>query len=447
MDANLIQILDAREKRAQTQKSLLSQYKKPLVCFTMNIPGPEKWNRDVSIGFFVGIKLLKDALSHSILHFSKNITPAGGEAYFVADMPAKKLKALTVSIEDSHISGRLFDMDVLDTDGQKIERTALDLPRRTCLLCEKDAAVCASSRAHPLEALQDRTGFLLYIAARELYAEYIGVQAYLSLHKEVQATPKPGLVDRNNTGAHKDMDLRHFFVSANTLRPFFVSFAETGFLTRDNSPADTFQKIRTIGLKAEQSMLDATHGVNTHKGAIFSLGLLCAAAGRLSPNDWSPEKLLSECAAMTKGIIEKDMADLTLETAKTFGEKLYLEHGISGVRGQAEQGFPAVAQTGLPVLRKTLSMGYSENDALCITLLHLIAATDDTNLIHRSNRQTQLEIQKELTDLLKDNPYPHRSVIEALDKEFISKNLSPGGSADLLALTCLLQSLTSEDTL
>ena len=447
MNTNLNQILDAREKRAQTQKSLLSQYTKPLVCFTMNIPGPEKWNRDVSVGFFVGIKLLKDALGHSVLHFSKNITPAGGEAYFVVDMPAKQLKELTVSIEDSHISGRLFDMDVLDTDGQKVERTDFGLPRRSCLLCEKDAILCAGSRAHPLEQLQDRTAFLLYIAARELYAEYIGVQAYLALLKEVQATPKPGLVDKANTGAHKDMDLRHFFVSANTLRPFFVSFAEAGFLTRDNSPEDTFQKIRAIGKNAEQTMLDATGGVNTHKGAIFSLGLLCAAAGRLSPDNWAPEQLLGECAAMTKGIIGKDMAGLTLETAKTFGEKLYLEHGISGVRGQAEQGFPAVSQSGLPVLKAAISAGYCENDALCITLLHLIAATDDTNLIHRSNRQTQLKIQSKLQNLLKENPYPHRSVIEALDREFISKNLSPGGSADLLALTCLLQSLTNEDTL
>lgn len=445
MNASLHAILDAREKRAETQKALLSQYKKPLVCFTMNIPGPEKWNRDVSIGFFVGIKLLEDAVGHKLLHFSQTVSAAGGEAFFVVDMPAKKLKELTVSIEDSHISGRLFDMDVLDTDGQKLERSALALPRRKCLLCDNDAVVCAGSRAHPLEALQDRTGFLLYVAARELFAEFIGVQAYLALLKEVQATPKPGLVDRNNSGAHKDMNLKHFFVSANTLRPFFASFAETGFLTRDDAPEDTFQKIRPIGLQAEQAMLSATGGVNTHKGAIFSLGLLCAAAGRLSPDTWQPETLLNECAAMTKGIVARDFAGLTLDTAKTFGGKLYLEHGLSGVRGEAEMGFPTVLNTGLPVLKQMLAEGHSENDALCITLLHLIVTTDDTNLIHRSNRQTQLKIQQKLKNLLDANLYPDRTVIESLDKEFIEKNLSPGGSADLLALTCLLQSLTSEE--
>lgn len=442
MNAHLTEILDAREKRAERQKHLLKQFGNPLLCFTMNIPGPEKWNRDVSIGFFLGNRMLKDAIpAKKILHFSQQITAAGGEAFYVVDMPAKDLKHLVVSIEDSHISGRLFDMDVLDTDGTKIERNHLQLPRRTCLICEKDAVCCAGSRTHPLEALVDRTGFLLFVAARELFAEFIGAQAYLALHKEVQATPKPGLVDWNNRGAHKDMDMRHFFISANTLRPFFTAFAEKGYLTRDDSPAETFAQIRPIGIEAEKAMLSATGGVNTHKGAIFSLGLLCAAAGRLDPVHWQAEKLLAECAAMTKNLVEKDMAGITPETATTFGQKLYLSHGITGVRGQAEAGFPALLQAGLPAFEQALSKGISENNALCITLLHLLAATDDTNLIHRSDRQTQLAIKGKIADLIKDDPFPDMSVLQKLDADFISRNLSPGGSADLLALTCLLHSL------
>lgn len=445
MNENLTEILDAREKRAQNQKALLTQYKKPLICFTMNIPGPIKWSRDIAIGFFLGNRMLKDALPHArVLYYTQAVTPAGPEAYYVVDMPAKALKKLAADIEDSHISCRLFDMDVLDTEGNKLSRQAdLQRPGRTCLLCEKDAAACARSRAHSLEELTDRTGFLLYIAARELFAEFIGVQAYLALHKEVRATPKPGLVDRNNCGSHKDMGMGHFFVSANALRPYFVRFAETGFLTRDDAPQETFAQIRSIGLEAEQAMFTATGGVNTHKGAIFSLGLLCAAAGRLSPEHWQPQTLLKECAAMTQGIVQKDFSHLTPKTAATYGEKLYLEHGITGVRGQAQQGFPAVLQTGLPTFQRALSKGLTENHALCITLLHLIAATDDTNLIRRSNRQTQLQLQQEIAALLRDDPFPECSVIQDLDKEFISKNLSPGGSADLLAMTYLLYALTN----
>lgn len=444
MNAHLTEILDAREQRANKQTQLLKQFGKPLLCFTMNIPGPEKWDRDVSIGFFLGNRLLKDAIpAKRILHFSQSVTAAGGEAFYVVDMPAKALKQLAVSIEDSHISGRLFDMDVLDTDGTKIERTALQLKRRTCLLCEKDAVVCASRRTHSLEELVDRTGFLLYVAAQELFAEFIGAQAYLALHKEVQATPKPGLVDWNNRGAHTDMDMRHFFISANTLRPYFVSFAQTGFLTRDNLPEETFAQIRPIGMEAEKAMFSATGGVNTHKGAIFSLGLLCAAAGRLDPSHWQPETLLNECAAMVKGLVAKDMDGLTLETATTFGQKLYLSHGITGVRGQAELGFPAVLQAGLPTFERALCQGLSENDALCITLLHLLAVTDDTNLIHRSNRETQLQIKAQVAALIKEDPFPDMAAIRKLDEDFIAQNLSPGGSADLLAMTCLLHSLTN----
>ena len=444
MNENLTEILNAREKRAEKQKALLAQYNKPLICFTMNIPGPIKWSRDIAIGFFLGNRMLKDALpGRRVLHYSQEVTSAGGQAYYVVDMPAKALKKLAADIEDSHISCRLFDMDVLDTDGRKLTRQEdLQIPGRTCLLCEKDAVICARSRAHNLEELTDRTGFLLFVAARELLAEYIGAQAYLALQKEVQATPKPGLVDRANRGAHRDMDMRHFFVSANALRPYFVAFADAGYLTRDDAPEETFKKIRNVGLEAEKAMLAATGGVNTHKGAIFSLGLLCAAAGRLSPENWQAETLLKECAAMTKGIVQKDFSHLTPETATTFGQRIYLQHGITGVRGQAEAGFPAVLDVGLPIFQKARITGRSENDALCITLLHLMAATDDTNLIHRSDLQTQQQIRQKIADLLKDDPFPEISVIQKLDMEFIEKNLSPGGSADLLALTYLLHTLT-----
>lgn len=439
MEISLQQILDARERRAQKQLRLLEQYKQPLICFTMNIPGPEKLNRDVSIGFAVGNWLLRDALSgHRLLYKEVCRQNTGCEAYYVAEMPAKELKKLAIDIEDTAPIGRLFDIDVIDTDGTKLSRDDLGIARRKCLLCDNDAAVCARSRAHSLEELKDRTGFLLYLAARQWMTEYIAVRAYLALNQEFTTTPKPGLVDRNNRGSHSDMGIKHFFASANALRPHFCRFAEEGFLTRDLDPRETFSRIRPIGVEAEQAMYQATHGVNTHKGAIFSLGILCASAGRLPPENWNPEALLRECAAMTQGLTAQDFAGVTMENAKTAGEKVYAQYGITGVRGQAELGFPAVLNVGLPILRQGLSRGLSFNDAGCVTLLHLLAATDDTNLIHRSDRQTQLEVKAQIGALLKNDPFPPKEVILELDKEFIKRNLSPGGSADLLALTYFL---------
>ena len=439
MEATLQEILTARENRAAQQKALLEKFQKPLICFTMNIPGPTKLDRDISIGFSVGNWLLQRALrGKSVLHREIRRNNTGCEAFYVVDMLPRELKQLAMDIEDIAPIGRLFDMDVLTADGVKLSREDMGAPRRKCLLCDNDAALCARSRAHGLEALQDRTGFLLYLAARQWMTEQIAAHAFVALNQEFLTTPKPGLVDKNNQGAHKDMGLGHFFASANALRPFLCRFAETGFLTRDLSPEETFAKIRDIGVEAEQDMLRATGGVNTHKGAIFSIGLLCAAAGRLSPEDWQPETLLSQCAAMTKGLVAKDFADVTAENAKTAGERIYAQHGISGVRGQAEKGFPAVAEVGLPILRQGLSNGLSFNDAGCVTLLHLIAAAEDTNLIHRSDYETQQKIRKEVAKLLQKDPFPALSVIAEMDKDFISKNLSPGGSADLLALTYLL---------
>ena len=404
MNELLTEILQAREDRAAKQQQLLSQYKKPLLCFTMNIPGPKKLDRDISLGFFVGTRLLTDALSgHPILYREERLPITGCEGYYVVDMPAKELKALAIEIEDTDPIGRLFDLDVIEPDGQKLTREELGHPRRKCLLCDNDAMICSSTRAHALEELTDRTGFLLYLAARNWLSEYIGAKAYGALLLEVSTTPKPGLVDRNNKGAHRDMGMKHFFASANALRSFLCKFAEAGFLTRDLPPKEAFAKLRPIGLEAEQAMLRATHGVNTHKGAIFSLGLLCAAAGRTDPFHWCIDTLLQQCSAMCQDVLS-DFDGITQDNAQTEGERLYAAYGITGVRGQAKDGFPAVKNVGLPVFLEGLKNGLSVNDAGCAVLLHLIAATDDTNLIHRSDRQTQLAVRAKISALLAETP-------------------------------------------
>ncbi len=446
MEVCLQDILDAREKRVQTQHRLLAQYQKPLLCFTMNIPGPEKLNRDVKIGFFIGNRLLANALKGcKVLHRQIHTAPTGCEAFYVVDMPARELKLRAMEVEDTESIGRLFDMDVLDADGKKLDRDTLGFPRRKCLICQKDAVICAGRRTHSVDQLQGKTGFLLYLAGRQYLAEFIAVRAYLALTQEVSVTPKPGLVDRNNSGAHQDMNIRHFFASANALRPFFCRFAEEGYLTRDTDPKETFRRIRPIGKLAEKAMYEATGGVNVHKGAIFSLGILCAAAGRLSPENWQPEMLLSLSADMTRGVVESDFSGITTDNAKTAGERLYAQYGITGVRGQAEQGFPAVRDTGLPTLLRGLKKGLSLNDAGAVALLHLLAATDDTNLISRSNRQTQLAVKARIADLLAADPFPRLEEIQKLDGEFIAQNLSPGGSADLLALCFFLLFLSGDD--
>ena len=192
-------------------------------------------------------------------------------------------------------------------------------------------------------------------------------------------------------------------------------------------------------------MLAATRGINTHKGAIFSLGILCAALGRLPKELWKmPDAVLKECAAMTAGLVAADFAGLTRENAVTTGQKLYLQHRITGVRGQMEAGLPAVRDVGLPALKEGLARGLDLNRAGCGALLALITAAVDTNLIARSSLTTQQETVSQLKELLLHDPYPDLPTLRHLDSRFIEKNLSPGGSADLLAVCYLLYFLENE---
>lgn len=192
-------------------------------------------------------------------------------------------------------------------------------------------------------------------------------------------------------------------------------------------------------------MLHATAGVNTHKGAIFSMGILCGALGRLERQQWSdPKAILSECAAMTAGLVSRDYGNLTPETAKTAGQKLFLQYGITGVRGQAEAGFPAALKVGLPKLEAALTAGKTINEAGCAALLAMLADTVDTNMLHRGGYELAKKTAEEIGALLEKEPFPTKETLEHLDNAFIRDNLSPGGTADLLALTYLLHFLKEE---
>ena len=262
--------------------------------------------------------------------------------------------------------------------------------------------------------------------------------AVQSLIKEVHTTPKPGLVDRRNNGSHKDMNIRLFETSAQALRPYFQKCVAIGQETAHLTPEETFALLRQAGLQAEQDMFGATDGINTHKGAIYTLGILCGSIGRL----WSAETpiapisdLLEECKKLVRRSVFTDLAAAKGETA---GEKLYLQYGIRGIRGEMAEGLPSVQNIGLPCLRQALADGFSENDAGVYALLALIAQVADTNLYHRGGKNGAMWASESAQQLL---PYPPMAAVEALDNAFISRNLSPGGCADLLAVTYFLHNL------
>lgn len=443
----LTDMLGCRERRVLMQHELLTRYHKPLISFSMNIAGPVKNSRLIKKGFELGmenLRLLLSAHHIDILYMTENKDAATGpEMIIVADAEAEKLKKLCCMIEDKDRLGRLFDMDVIACDGSKVSRTELGLPGRSCLICGGPAADCARSRAHSVPELQNKTAEILSEAADLYDCEKVSRTAARSLLYEVCATPKPGLVDRANTGSHEDMNIYTFIDSTVSLIPYLRDCFMIGRKSFNEAPSETFSHLRKRGITADQEMLIATHGVNTHKGAIFSIGIVCGALGRLPEKAWSdPSRILSECAAMTAGIVEQDFSGLTGETARTAGQRLYLNYGITGVRGQMEKGLPAVLSAGLPSLEGGISRGLSWDRAGAAALLAITTAMVDTNLVSRSDVKTEEEVRRSIRELLDKDPYPSIEELKRLDDDFIRRRLSPGGSADLLSVTYLLYFLS-----
>ena len=233
-----------------------------------------------------------------------------------------------------------------------------------------------------------------------------------------------------------------FIKSAAALINSFEEFALAGENFEGTEIKNLFPVIRKIGLEAEKKMFTATEGINTHKGEIFSLGILSACAGFLMKNKISltPENISNSVKKMCAGLCKKDFAGVH-DKNKTFltkGEKVYLEYGITGARGEAEAGYPTVINTALPMLEKFLSQGMNINDAMAFTLIYIMAEALDTNIISRHDIKTAENVRTRASELIKNLSLEK---IYEFDRELIDAYISPGGAGDLLAVTYFLHLL------
>ena len=274
--------------------------------------------------------------------------------------------------------------------------------------------------------------------------------AVLSLKEEALLSPKPGLVDRFDKGSHVDMDYNLLLVSANSLRKSFEHYLFCGY-THEGEREILFKKARQIGTVAETQMFSATAGVNTHKGANFSFGVVLTALGfqlqRKSVKRWDLEelkKLLKAVGALTKETLGKDFMSLKHKSALSYGETLFLQYGLRGIRGQAADGYPLVAHTSLPILCRLHALGWDKERAYLQTFFHLMAETEDSNLLGRGGMQALRWAKQIACAFLDDGGCSQTNYQERIceiNSLFKKKNLSPGGSADLLALTLFLGKL------
>lgn len=270
----------------------------------------------------------------------------------------------------------------------------------------------------------------------------IGHLASMALQAELDTTPKPGLVDRNDNGAHRDMDHTLMQRSIQALHPYFVRLAQLGFT--DKQPCH--DEIVNIGIEAEREMFKATGGVNTHKGALFSIGLAAVAlageafcritqaegCGTMAYNDVNSKQIQSLSNSIAS------LARLFPDTNGTHGSKAKANNILKGALDNAREGYTQLFKAWLPFYIDRIAEG--DNYALHKTLLRIMCDLDDTNIVYRTSMETMQEVKTEARQMLdaSRNIVNFEAALQAMNTDYIHRNISPGGSADMLSLVVFL---------
>ena len=263
---------------------------------------------------------------------------------------------------------------------------------------------------------------------------------------EVSTHPKPGLVTRLSNGAHKDMSIFTFMMSSAVLSKAFNDLQDIGQAHR-GTLAELFCKLRSYGIGAEAELLRVTKGVNTQRGILFAGGIVSAVSGYAMNMGLSRDALLPMIKEMAAGLVAKELKNLD-HAAMTAGEKLYYKYGITGIRGEVENGFPSVVNYGLPALEDAFDQGATINDALVHALISLMTVVEDSNVIWRTDYDTLLEVQRIAKNILSLGSVfteKGRMAIAETERYFLQRRISPGGSADLLSVTITLYLLEHKE--
>jgi len=342
-----------------------------------------------------------------------------------------ELKQICEDFEINHPLGRFIDVDLNDEQGNTVSSGKSKL----CFFCqEKPAIECRRENTHDPETLRSFMFSKMDEYCRQQreatiikHLSSLGMKALLY---EISLSPKPGLVDKFSNGSHTDMDYQTFIDSSSAIFPWFEELVRAGFSFHDNDLTKALPIIRNIGLRMESAMYEATGNINTQKGIIFLMGLSLFACGKLfSQNDhFNAEEFRSLVRSICQDMVMNELSSSS-HSEKSHGEDIFHKHGFSGARGEAESGFQMVFDYGLPQLT-----GVSElNDEVMIKCFLAISSKNaDTNILFRRGPGVLSDFQelckKALDNFSGEN---YSAVIDFCKRE----NISPGGSADLLAVT------------
>ncbi len=452
-EVTLMEMLEAREARARRQRELLDCLSCPVVSFTMNIPGPVKNGPVIRRAFREGLLRLDAALDApglGVVSREEIDLPTGCEALWAVRGPGRQIKELCAAIEDRDPLGRLFDLDVLDPEQGGWSREDLGLSLRRCLVCGREGKGCASRRLHSVEELQEKTREILTGFFARQDREALAGQAARALMYEVCTTPKPGLVDRHNNGSHRDMDLFTFLDSTTALLPYWHQAVSIGQETAGPPPGGNLcpppggragggadhvpchrrgkhpqggrflSGLRPGGRRAAVDPGGALPGRRAPAGGVRPDVRQCSRGSLLRPHPGNRPHLRGPAVSGNR----------TAGDPGRGGRRLPLRPGNRSAHP------PRPAAGGRQLERAGISV-----------LLALMARTSDTNLIARGGPEGQRWAAAQAAELLAQSPLPALEAVEALDREMIRRNLSPGGCADLLAVTYFLHFLSQNSAM
>lgn len=410
-------ILDYRAERSEYTKEVSHQFQNySVLALKANTPGENKNNNDSNILVKIFDNLLSKLLKEHIINKEKITSLDGDYFLFVIDYNSIDLKKLAFYIEVNHPLGQFVDLDIYKDD-ISVSRRDLLLPSRKCFICNKDAHVCTRNQTHSLNDLL----YTIHENIEMYITESLIVSVEEAIMTELNLFPKFGLVSKINSGCHTDMDYITFIKSKNTIMPFVRKFITEG--TKEIEP----YILQKIGLQAESAMFESTKSINTHKGLIFLLGIFLPPLVDSILNNGNLEVLSSKIKDISNTIIGDYYNLIENKEDKSNSDLIYLKHNIKGVREEAINGLPS-----LFLNRSTNSMD---------TLLYFMSVLDDTTIIHKTNIKTFWNVKKEIKSIISNGGYYNNiDLVNSLSKSYITNNISPGGSADMLVLSEIFNS-------
>jgi len=421
----------------------------PSLSLSLNIPGFPKNNSTTKAFFRYCLRDLKYTLrSYQIDIIDEEAietVDAAGDFFLVPFFPGiltlQAIKQVCEDFEQNHLWGRFIDADLNDQQGNTISSGKSKL----CFFClERPAIECRRENSHDTDELRSfifpkMDGYNRMERERDIVIN-LSALAQQAILYEISLTPKPGLVDKFSNGSHSDMNYRTFLDSSAAIFPWFAELIREGFAFRDSDLRKALPIIRNIGLRMESAMYEATQKVNTQKGIIFLMGLSLFACGKLfSQSDWfNIEKFRTLVSDICEDLVNTELSDSS-RSGKSHGEEIFHKFGFSGARGEAESGFEMVFEFGLSRITGVAKLN---DDAVIRSFLAIASNNNDTNILYRRGPDVMTRFKNLCKNALQNlNDKNYSEVIDFCKDE----NISPGGSADLLALTIFVWSVIQYD--